>query len=223
MNSIKVIIANGNYLVGRALTLLVDELQDFEVLKWVENQELLCNAIKVADVDVVMIDFTSEGFNLSAIQWIKRNFPKIQILSITELPQKEIILTALNAGVKSYILNDCGKEEIIEAIYKTATGNDFMCGKVLGQLELKENDITYTNQSCEGISLTERELDIVKLIAEGHSNKQIAEILFLSTHTINTHRKNIMYKLGVNNTAGLVMYAVKENLLGPNKFLFSAQ
>jgi DNA-binding CsgD family transcriptional regulator len=71
------------------------------------------------------------------------------------------------------------------------------------------------------VSLSERENEIITLIAEGLTNQQIAEQLFLSNHTINTHRKNIMAKLGVKNTAGIVMYAVKTNLVSPNKFLFA--
>jgi DNA-binding CsgD family transcriptional regulator len=71
------------------------------------------------------------------------------------------------------------------------------------------------------VSITERELEIITLIAEGYTNVEIAEKLFLSPHTVNTHRKNILQKLGVNNTAAIVMYAVKTQLVSPNKFLFS--
>lgn len=224
MNLINVVIANSNYLAGAALTQLIEQLPEYNLIAWVENQELLFEKLKLNQVDLLVIDFTSEGFQCSSIQWAKRNFQKIEVLAITALPQKEVILSSFKAGAQSYILNDCGKDEIIEALYKTASGKDFLCGKVLHQLQNGEcaNAITSSSISCEGITLTERELDIVKLIAEGHSNKQIADILCLSTHTINTHRKNMMNKLGVNNTAGLVMYAVKENLLGPNKFLFSS-
>jgi DNA-binding CsgD family transcriptional regulator len=94
-----------------------------------------------------------------------------------------------------------------------------MCGKIVDFLTSPAGALKSTR--CEGMVLTDREMDILKLIAEGHSNKQMADLLFLSPHTINTHRKNIMAKLQVNNTAGLVMYAVKENLLDRNKFLFS--
>ena len=75
--------------------------------------------------------------------------------------------------------------------------------------------------NCEPVTVSPRELEVIRLIAEGYTNVQIAEKLFLSTHTVNTHRKNIMQKLGVNNTAAIVMYAVKTQLVSPNKFLFS--
>jgi deoxyadenosine/deoxycytidine kinase/DNA-binding CsgD family transcriptional regulator len=85
------------------------------------------------------------------------------------------------------------------------------------------DDIDFESFSCEPVLLSERENEIIVFIAEGQTNAQIAETLFLSNHTINTHRKNIMAKLGVKNTAGIVMYAVKTNLVSPNKFLFAAE
>ena len=81
---------------------------------------------------------------------------------------------------------------------------------------------SFEQLSCEPISLSEREQEVIKMIAEGYTNAQIAEKIFLSNHTVNTHRKNIMRKLGVNNTAGIVMYAVKTQLVSPNKFLFTS-
>jgi DNA-binding CsgD family transcriptional regulator len=83
------------------------------------------------------------------------------------------------------------------------------------------NDLELTEFNCEAVSITERELEIITLIAEGYTNVEIADKLFLSPHTVNTHRKNILQKLGVNNTAAIVMYAVKTQLVSPNKFLFS--
>ncbi|MFN4813151.1 MAG: DNA-binding response regulator [Bacteroidota bacterium] len=223
MSLINVVVANSNYLAGTALKHLIEQLPDFKLIAWVEHQEMLFEKLKLNEVDLLVIDFTSEGFNTGSIQWAKRNFQKMKVLSIAPTLQKDIVLSSFKAGAQSYILNDCGKDEIVEALYKTAEGQDFLCGKVLHELQVGScANIAPVNVSCEGINLTDRELDIVKLIAEGNSNKQIADILCLSTHTINTHRKNIMNKLGVNNTAGLVMYAVKENLLGPNKFLFSS-
>jgi DNA-binding NarL/FixJ family response regulator len=74
--------------------------------------------------------------------------------------------------------------------------------------------------TCDPVTLTEREQEILTLIAEGHTNTSIAERLFVSSHTVGTHRKNMMAKLGVNNTAALVMYAVRSGMVSPNKFLF---
>lgn len=75
--------------------------------------------------------------------------------------------------------------------------------------------------SCEGVKISNRETEIISLISDGLSNKQIAEKLFLSVHTVTTHRKKIMSKLGVNNTAGLVLFAIKNNIVSPNHLLFN--
>jgi DNA-binding NarL/FixJ family response regulator len=136
------------------------------------------------------------------------------------LNNNQIISKALSIGVTSHLLKDCDRDEIVEAIYKTSIGEKFMCGKIVTNL-LDETAANLKDYSCEGLNITEREMEIIKHIAEGFSNKMIADKLCLSTHTVITHRKNIMNKLGVANTAGLVLFAVRENLVSPNHFLFS--
>lgn len=109
---------------------------------------------------------------------------------------------------------------------RNGIGNQFFCGQILETIQranIDVEDINLENFSCEPVVLSERELEIIVKIAEGFTNGQIAELLHLSTHTVNTHRKNIMAKLGVKNTAGIVMYAVKSNLVSPNKFLFASE
>jgi len=110
------------------------------------------------------------------------------------------------------------------AVEETARGSKFFCGQILETIRkasIDVEDIDFDSFSCEPIVVSDRENEIITLIAEGLTNIQIAEQLFLSSHTVNTHRKNIMAKLGVKNTAGIVMYAVKTNLVSPNKFLFA--
>jgi DNA-binding NarL/FixJ family response regulator len=114
--------------------------------------------------------------------------------------------------------------EIVNAVIETSKGNKFFCGQILETIQKAEidvNDLDFESFSCEAVVLSERENEIIKLVAEGNTNGKIAELLFLSNHTVNTHRKNIMSKLGVKNTAGIVMYAVKMNIVSPNRFLFS--
>jgi DNA-binding CsgD family transcriptional regulator len=110
-------------------------------------------------------------------------------------------------------------------VIETAKGNKFFCGKILETINksnLDVDDIDHGLLTCDPVLMSDRENEIIVLIAEGYTNDQIAEMLFLSKHTVNTHRKNILFKLGVKNTAGIVMYAVKTQLVSPNKFLFAA-
>lgn len=192
---------------------------------WVQAQpslELTFEAAAPAHIPenqdgVLIIDFASTGFSPGDIQQIKAKNPRLKLLGILSHPVKELILGGIDSGLKNFILTECDSEEILDALHACWGGLDFMCGKIAASIGVHQHD----SATCEGSLLTQRELDIVRLIAEGHSNKLIADRLFLSPHTVNTHRKNIMAKLSVNNTAGLVMYAVRENILNPNKFLFS--
>jgi DNA-binding NarL/FixJ family response regulator len=147
------------------------------------------------------------------------------MLAITPEQSAQVLVDALRSGVTSYVKKDCSFPEILEAVKATNDGNKFFCGEILETIQeenLNVEDIEMDNFTCDPVLISKRESEVISMIAEGFTNAQIAEKLFLSAHTVNTHRKNIMSKLGVKNTAGIVMYAVKTNLISPNKFLFTA-
>lgn len=175
--------------------------------------------------DVVLIDHTAEGFGAKAIRDGLRRSKRTRFVAITPDPSQVALMSAIRAGVTSYIKKDCGIDEIIDAVLQTADGDKFFCGKILDSLRKASFDVDQFLQeplSCMPVTLSERECQVIALIAEGQSYTRIAEQLFLSAHTVTTHRRNIMQKLGVNNTAALVMYAMKNGLTSQNKFLFNA-
>jgi DNA-binding NarL/FixJ family response regulator len=223
---IKVLVADKNYLTRVGIELLISSLKGFNLIQSVTtNGKDLSKKIAVYNPDLLIIDHASLGFTPADIKLLTKKNSSLRILAITDVLGKEEMNSALLSGINSYLLKECDREEIIEAIETTLKGQRFLCGKVASVLtsvpEVNMNRAVLKSFSCEGFTVTERELEIVKLIAEGFSNKQIADKLNLSTHTVNTHRKNIMNKLSVNNTAGIVMFAVKHNLLETNHFLFS--
>jgi DNA-binding NarL/FixJ family response regulator len=145
------------------------------------------------------------------------------MIAITVSQNGHTLVNALRAGITSYIKKDCSMSEVLEAIDVTGQGGTFFCGQILDAIRRESIDITDLESldfTCDPVVLTEREIEVLVFISEGMTNVQIAEKLFLSNHTVNTHRKNIMQKLGVNNTASIVMYAVKSGFVSPNKFLF---
>ncbi len=173
--------------------------------------------------DVVLIDHTAEGFGASAIRDGIRRSKRTRFVAITPDPSPATLKSAIRAGVASYIRKDCSVQEIIDAVTRTADGDKFYCGKVLGALERAGYDserFLAEPLTCDPVALTARECEVIALIAEGRSYTRIAEQLHLSAHTVSTHRRNIMQKLGVNNTAAVVMYAMRNGLVSPNKFLF---
>ena len=178
------------------------EIKSFEKIQLADIPDFKC-------VDLLIIDYSELANYASILFQLKKEYPSIVILAITERIQRAKVIKALKNGVDSHLLKNCGKDEIKEAIEATLDGKQFFCGQVLDLIS-ESNEKEF---ACEGIELTEREKDIIKLIALGHTNKQIADELFISAHTVNTHRKNIMSKLNIKNVAGLVVYAFQEDLL----------
>lgn len=174
--------------------------------------------------DVVLIDHTAEGFGAKAIRDGLHRSKRTRFVSITPDPSAMALMSAVRAGVTSYVKKDCELEEIVDAVVSTSEGARFFCGKILETLRRANFDVDRflaEPLSCAPVTLSDRECEVIGLIAEGQSYTRIAEKLNLSSHTVLTHRRNIMQKLGVNNTAAVVLYAVKNGLTSQNKFLFN--
>jgi DNA-binding NarL/FixJ family response regulator len=220
--SIKILIADSNFLSRKGMALLLNEHPGFELVAEAASNSELFNELGASGADLLILDYSSSTFNIDDIRKSIEMSAGLKILGITPMQPKVTLHKALDSGVISHLLKDCDRDEIIQAIEETAKGSKFLCGKILNALtEDPTETVPQSMVACEGVNVTEREAEIIRLVAEGHSNKEIADMLFLSTHTVTTHRKNIMNKLGINNTAGLVLYAVRENIISPNKFLFS--
>ena len=218
---IKVLIADKNFLSRVGLELLVGELKGFDLAPSVcGEKEALINQLQISKPNLLIADFISLGISINELKSICKKYTKTKFLIITEWLSKKESVEVLESGITSFLLKECDKIEILEAINSTIKGEKFMCGKIVRFLsassEIKSSNSFIKSLSCDGFQVTNREIDIIQGIAEGLPNKLIAVKLNLSTHTVNTHRKNIMAKLGVKNTAGIVMFAVKNKLLETN-------
>ncbi len=220
----KIVLADSNELMRVGLRTVLKTISNVQIIGEARDSEELLNQISDFDVNLVVVDYTSPGFSIDVIPKVLQKKSSIRFLAITPEQSAQTLVNALRSGVQSYVKKDCDVGEIVDAVKSTGAGKKFFCGQILETIQrasIDVNDIDFDSFSCEPVTLSERESEIITLIAEGLTNGQIAEQLFLSNHTINTHRKNIMAKLGVKNTAGIVMYAVKTNLVSPNKFLFA--
>lgn len=226
MDLVKVVLADSNELVRIGLRTILDNNADAEIVGEVVNREDLKSIVQNFGTQLVLIDYTSPGFSIDVIPELLELDPKINFVAITPDQSASTLVDALRSGVTSYIKKDCSLAEIVEAVNETGKGKKFFCGQILETIRKADIDVDgeeFESLSCEPIMLSNRETEIITLIADGYTNIQIANQLFLSNHTVNTHRKNIMGKLGVKNTAGIVMYAVKTNLVSPNKYLFTGE
>ncbi|MEY4289265.1 MAG: hypothetical protein RLZZ30_1353 [Bacteroidota bacterium] len=224
LNKVNVILADSNDLIRIGLRAILMAELHVTIVGEARNEKELVDQLKTFGASVVLIDFTSEGFSIDTIQRISAKDKSVKFLALTSAQSAQTLVDALRSGVMSYVKKDCELSEIVNAVSETNRGNKFFCGQILETIQranIDVNDLDFESFSCEPVILSERENEIIVLIAEGHTNEMIAEQLFLSKHTVNTHRKNIMAKLGVKNTAGIVMYAVKTDLVSPNKFLFA--
>ena len=221
-----IVIADSSTIGRLGLNAIINQMDGYDVVGEAENSDEVLSLIEINIPHIVIIDFLSDGFDIETVVEIRRGFPKVLLLAITPLQSGATFVTALRAGIDSYIKKSCDMQEVIDAIETTSEGNSFYCGKVLEKIRKESiniNDLEVVDFSCDAIELSKREKEVLSLISDGHTNGKIAELLFLSSHTVTTHRKNIMHKLGVKNTAGIVMYAVKSGIVSPNKFLFHTE
>lgn len=222
---VNLILAEDNELVRIGLRTIFKN-SGVQIIGEASDSEELLSQIKSFSPDVVLIDYTSNGFSIDVIPQALSIQEDLKFVAITPEQSASTVVNALKSGVRSHVKKDCSITEIVDSVKETSLGKKFFCGQILETIHNEGIDVEELSDSeftCEPIVLSAREVEVITLIAEGLTNVEISEKLFLSKHTVNTHRKNIMNKLGVKNTAGIVMYAVKEKFTSPNKFLFSTE
>lgn len=216
MNQLEVVVADSNELITSGLRVVLSKENHIEFVGEAHNESELLELLSNNRVDIVMIDFTARNFKVASIPVVLESYPEVQVIAVTPDQDAKTIVSALRAGVTSYVKKDCSLDEIVDSIRDTAEGNRFFCSQILrvineGDIDPDSEEID--SSSCDPVKLSDREQEVIGLIAQGFTNSEMADKLFLSPHTVNTHRKNIMQKLGVKNTASIVMYAVKANLV----------
>ena len=211
-DAIKVVIADSQDLTRFGLRHLIAGEKQLSLSGEARNTEELLKCCKDSTPEVLILDYKKASeFSIDGIGRIKGVSPKTNILVITSDEDKDTIHTVLEKGVNSFLTKECDETEIRNAIYATAKGERFFCGKILDIIF--EKHYSKEEDNCEPTELTTRELEIVKLITEGKSTREIADQLCLSHHTIYTHKKNVMKKLKIKSTSELILYAVNSGLI----------
>jgi DNA-binding NarL/FixJ family response regulator len=209
---IKIAIADAQFLFRAGLINLLSGNRDFDILGEAGNSSELCTLAKEHSPDVVIFDYNShKNFLLEDIKMVKLISHKTNFLIISADECKENIYKVIELGAISFLTKECDKEEIINAIYATAKNEKFLCHKVIDIII--EKHIHTDEDTCKAFNLSLRETEIIKLTAKGWDAKTIAGHLFLSTHTIYTHKKNIMKKLKINSSSEMIVYAIQNGLV----------
>lgn len=218
-----ILLASHNFFVECSWKYLTEKDDfNYSLIDIAKSQNELEKKVVNLHPDIIVVDHESSSFNLKkSIAFIDITSPNSKIIFTGKLKKKVFYDEYSHLNVLGFITNALGKNELQECLSYILKGEFFFSKEVTELKEQEENKSQ--NTLINQLNISERELEIIKLIAEGLINKEIADRLFISTHTVNTHRKNIMQKLGINNTSGIVLFAVKEGLVSPNDFLFSSR
>jgi DNA-binding NarL/FixJ family response regulator len=220
-NRIRVLVADDQNLFREMLTGVLGLEDDFEVVGEACNGKEALQKIKELKPDVILIDINMPELNgIELTELVKKEFEKIKIVVLTGYSQEEYIFEALQRGASGYLSKDISAEKVKEAIRTVYQGESLLEAKITTKL-IKEfvkiqgngkSQDPEISPSANDIPLTKRELDILKLIARGMSNLEIAGKLFISEHTVKTHVGNLLRKLSLSDRVQAVLYAVERGL-----------
>lgn len=210
--SISIAIADAQVLCRVGLCQLLKEDQDIDIVGQAGNDKELLDIVLKHKPDVVVVDYNQpQYFDHTITQKLKEVSPDTRILVISSDVRKDRIYQVLENGVNSFLTKQCDETEIQEAIRTTARGEKFYCHKILDLI--LERSFPGKNGKSSGDTLTPREKEILTQVAKGKIAKEIAADLHISTHTIYTHRKNILKKLGLTSPTEMIVYALEHGLI----------
>jgi len=211
MSLIKVLITDDHQIIIDGLKSLLADKEQIKVIAEASNGKEALDILKLLQVDVVLMDIDMPVLNgIEATKEIKAEYPETKVIILSMYKESGLIKTLIQIGADGYLLKNSDKDELIEAITRVASGQQYFSSDVTMSLLDKISKKSSQFQPDKRVSeLTQREIEILKLITEGFSNKEIGDKLFISHRTVDSHRTNLMKKVGVNNIAGLIRFAIK--------------
>ncbi|WP_422001718.1 response regulator transcription factor [Roseovarius mucosus] len=203
---IRIVIVDDHPMVAEGIQSILESYEGVEILATLGNGQAIIDRVESLAPDVILLDLNMPGLGgLTTTEIILEKRPETRILILSMHDSPEYISSALSHGAAGYVLKDVPTDEIKRAIDAVMTGQRYLCTGAKGSLEPYENP--------EREQLTNREQTILLQLAQGKSNKDVAQALDISVRTVETHRKNIKRKLGIASTAGLTRYALEHGVL----------
>lgn len=212
----KIILADDHQIFRDGIRALISDEKNFEVIGEASDGEELLSLLKTNKPDIIVLDITMP--NISGIELTKiitEQYPDINILILSMHKNEEFVVHAMINGAKGYLPKDTSRKELLDAINSIINGEEYL-GKLISSSILK----SYIKKSFTGFDrldkeeqLTAREIEIIGLIGKGFSNKEIAEKLFISVRTVDSHKNHIMCKLKLRTTAELIIYGIKNKII----------
>ncbi|WKK74464.2 response regulator transcription factor [Marivirga salinae] len=210
--TINIIIVDDHHMFLEGISALLDNVDDFKIIETCENGKMVFPLIEKHPIDIIVTDINMpemDGIELS--KKIKDDYPDIKTLILSTHSEISMVQKCIKNGVDGYLLKNAEKEELITALKEIYKGEKYFSQSVKD--DYMNSVFTSKKAKSSLIQLSRRELEVLKLITKEFTAQEIAEELFISQNTVNTHRKNLLSKLNAKNTAGLVMYAVQNGLI----------
>lgn len=216
MSDIKIVLVDDHQLIRMGISALLNSEEGLKVIGEVTSAKEVIKTVGEKKPDVVLMDISlDDGDGISLTKEILKKYNNIKVIMLSMHVKEDFIQRSLKAGANGYVLKDSPKEELVKAIKNVAAGGKYFAAEVsqlmVASYVTKAGD--FTDKKKKSSSLTNREIEIIRLLSDGLSNQKIADELNISHRTVDTHRTNIMQKVKVKNVAELVKYAIK------NKFI----
>jgi len=220
MSVLKLAIVDDHMLFRQGLIQILKKFDKYEVVLEASSGEELLTKLAFQKPDVILLDLKMKGMSgQEASVLIRQDFPEIKIIILSMNYSHDYIRQMMKIGVHGYLPKDIDQKKMIEAIDQVYYKGHYMDEEIAAVLREaiqsaeRKNLRKNTFLESENISLTEREMDVLKLICKGQNTQQIADELFISYRTVEGHRKNLLLKTGLNNSVSLVVFAVKNGLI----------
>lgn len=208
--SIRIVLADAQFLTRTGLGHLFAGHPQIRVVGEATDGEELQLVLASQNPQILIVDHqSSSDFALDRLAVLAKNHPAMKLMLVTDDQDHARIRAALAMDVQCILTKHCSPEEIVNAVIAIAKDEKFFCHKVLEIILEKPSD----SEDCSPSNLSPREIEIIQLIASGVSTKELADRLFLSTHTVYTHRKNIMKKLGIRSASEMILYAINSGII----------
>jgi len=208
----KIILADDHQIVLDGLQEILETVPEFQVTGQAKNSRVLLSMLGEQHPDLILLDLNMPGKDgLEILEEMKARFPAVKILVLTMYNSPEIVRRALSLGADGYLLKDHGRDELMFALREVLAGRHFVSEQVKPHAD--ETREPFRDYYLAKTTLTEREQEILRLIANSYTNKEIGDKLFISEFTVATHRRNLKRKLQADNTADLIRFALAHDML----------
>ncbi|WBM75057.1 response regulator transcription factor [Saprospira grandis] len=216
MQKIKVFLVDDHKLIRDGIKAHLEEAQDFEIVGEAADGQEAINKLKETTADVVLMDINMDGMDgISCTQILSQELPELNVLALSMLAENQHIKEMIKAGAKGYLLKTATEQEIKQGIRAVYQGQNFYSAEVT---QIVMNNLGTANRKKRSrfdplAPLTSREKEVLALIIKEYSNQEIADELYISKRTVDAHKRNLLEKTGAKNVAGLVVFALNNQIL----------